>query len=136
LDFLQNGFEFSPVNDIIYRGKKVSGSAQVRRGGMLLQHGTVLLEPDMDRMFSLLRVPEGKFRKHGLEKARARVGGVSDAIGGHVSAAEAADVIAKGLGAVFGLDAEPSPIPANVIEAALRIEPRYRSEKWNLRREK
>jgi lipoate---protein ligase len=136
LNFLKNGFEFSPINDIIYHEKKVSGSAQVRRGGQLLQHGTVLLEPDIERMFTLLRVPEDKFRKHGLERARMRVGGLGEAVGRRVSPDETADAIVKGLGRVFGMDTAPSPIPANVIETARRLEPRYRSDAWNMRREK
>lgn len=47
--------EFRPVNDVVVRGKKISGSAQTRRGGVLLQHGTLLLSLDAPVMFSLLR---------------------------------------------------------------------------------
>ncbi|MFA6448196.1 MAG: biotin/lipoate A/B protein ligase family protein [bacterium] len=136
LDFLRNGFEFSPVNDIIYHGRKVSGSAQLRRGGMILQHGTVLLDPDIERMFTLLRVPENKFRKHGLESARDRVGGVSEAIGRRIGPEEAAETILKGMNAVFDIDGFESPVPESLIETALKLEPLYLSDDWNLRRAK
>src|SRR5215208_5424441 len=42
---------FVPLNDVVINGKKVSGSAQTRRKGVLLQHGTVLLNVDVDKMF-------------------------------------------------------------------------------------
>ena len=32
--------EFKPINDIVVGNKKISGNAQTRRGGVLLQHGT------------------------------------------------------------------------------------------------
>ena len=49
--------EFAPLNDIIVNGKKISGKAQVRRKGAVLQHGTILLGLDKEKMFSMLRVP-------------------------------------------------------------------------------
>ena len=50
--------KFSPLNDIIVGDKKVSGNAQTRRKNTLLQHGTILLDVDVEKMFS---VPEGAF---------------------------------------------------------------------------
>ena len=50
--------KFSPLNDIIVGDKKVSGNAQTRRKNTLLQHGTILLDVDVEKMFS---VPEGSF---------------------------------------------------------------------------
>ncbi|RLF89943.1 lipoate--protein ligase family protein, partial [Thermococci archaeon] len=34
--------EFSGLNDIVVNGKKISGSAQTRRKGVILQHGTFM----------------------------------------------------------------------------------------------
>ncbi|HYY40099.1 MAG TPA: lipoate--protein ligase family protein, partial [Nitrososphaera sp.] len=48
---------FVPLNDIVVDGKKISGNAQTRRKGVLLQHGTLLLGVDVDKMFSVLKVP-------------------------------------------------------------------------------
>jgi lipoate-protein ligase A len=70
---------FQPVNDIVvhgiagHSGKKISGNAQSRRLGCLLQHGTVLLGLDLELMFSLLTVKAEKLKKKRLEDARERV---------------------------------------------------------------
>jgi len=48
--------EFRPVNDLTVDGKKISGSAQTRKEGVLLQHGTVLLSIDREKMFRYLKV--------------------------------------------------------------------------------
>lgn len=46
---------FRPINDIIVGDRKISGSAQTRRQGVLTQHGTVLYGLDRETMFSALR---------------------------------------------------------------------------------
>jgi lipoate-protein ligase A len=51
---------FSGINDILAGGKKISGNAQTRRMGCLLQHGTILLDNDVDVMFEVLKVPAEK----------------------------------------------------------------------------
>lgn len=64
---LVNGFEYmgldarySEVNDVLVDGKKISGSAQTRRHGSVLQHGTILIDPNVRLMFELLKVPAEK----------------------------------------------------------------------------
>ena len=47
--------EFRPINDVTVGGRKISGSAQTRRQGVLTQHGTVLYRIDREMMFSVLR---------------------------------------------------------------------------------
>ena len=62
-----------PINDILVDGKKISGSAQVRRGGVLLQHGTIILDMDIPTVFKCLTVPESKNRSHGLTDPEERI---------------------------------------------------------------
>lgn len=47
--------QFKPVNDVLVRGRKISGSAQIRRHGAVLQHGTLIVRADHDRMLTVLR---------------------------------------------------------------------------------
>ena len=51
---------FEPINDIMLDNKKISGNAQTRRRGILLQHGTILYQVDAEKMFSVLNVSEQK----------------------------------------------------------------------------
>jgi len=65
--------EFKPINDIIVNGKKISGNAQTRRGGVLLQHGTLLCDVDVNKMFSLLKVPDEKIKDKMIATVKERV---------------------------------------------------------------
>jgi lipoate---protein ligase len=56
-----NEVKFAALNDVVVDGKKVSGNAQTRKEGILLQHGTILLDVDPEKMFTLLKVPKKRF---------------------------------------------------------------------------
>ncbi|MCX9012505.1 MAG: biotin/lipoate A/B protein ligase family protein [Candidatus Methanoperedens sp.] len=65
--------EFRPINDILVGSKKISGSAQTRRGGVLLQHGTLLYDLDLATMFSVLNVSRQKISDKMIQSAQERV---------------------------------------------------------------
>jgi lipoate-protein ligase A len=65
--------QFAPINDILVDGKKISGNAQTRRNSVLLQHGTVLHDVDVHKMFSLLKVPDEKIKDKMIQSVMERV---------------------------------------------------------------
>lgn len=69
--------KFVPLNDIIVEGKKVSGNAQTRRNNTLLQHGTILLDVDVEKMFSVLKVSSEKAKGKMINDVKARVMGLN-----------------------------------------------------------
>jgi len=64
---------FEPINDLIVDGKKISGNAQTRRNGVLLQHGTILYKVDVEKMFSLLNVSKEKVSDKLISSVKKRV---------------------------------------------------------------
>jgi lipoate---protein ligase len=64
---------FSPINDVIFNDKKISGNAQTRKNGILLQHGTILFDVDVDKMFSLLKVGKEKIADKLIQSVKKRV---------------------------------------------------------------
>lgn len=75
-----NGFKsigieakFAPINDITVNGKKISGNAQTRKDGILLQHGTILYDLDVSKMFSVLNVSKEKISDKMIKSAEERV---------------------------------------------------------------
>jgi lipoate-protein ligase A len=93
----ENEPQFAPINDIVCNGYKVSGNAQTRRKGALLQHGTVLLGLDKTLMFSLIKPPQ-KIRKPGLNK---EVAGLEDLLHRPLSFDEAEAAFIRGFKQAF-----------------------------------
>ncbi|MDR1428884.1 MAG: lipoate--protein ligase family protein [Spirochaetaceae bacterium] len=107
---------FVPINDIEYKGKKISGNAQTRKMGALLQHGTVLLDNDPELMFELLKVPPEKNRARILAGVRQRVSSLGEILGREVPYAEALAAMSGGFREA--LDIEFTGIPENPSEKA------------------
>ena len=53
-------FDRPSAHEILLHGRKLVGSAQVRRATAILQHGSILIEPRLDRLRSCLRLPSGE----------------------------------------------------------------------------
>jgi lipoate-protein ligase A len=129
---------FAPVNDIEAGGKKVSGNAQTRKRGVLLQHGTVLLGLDLPLMFSLLKVPDKKLRRKLIAKAEDRITCLDSLLGREVGFREAAAAMREGFASAFaayGVELEEGELSAGERSAAEALAAeKYASEAWKLRR--
>ena len=51
-------FDRPSAHEILLGGRKLVGSAQVRRATAFLQHGSILIEPRIDRLLACLRLPD------------------------------------------------------------------------------
>jgi len=126
---------FSPANDILVNGRKVSGSAQLRKWGVVLTHGTVIVDADKDEMFRALRVPARKLEKRSLEDPRERVTTLRAELGRLPSMDEVERAVVRGLCESFGAEAVPGePTAAEKALAGELARTRYGTKEWNLGR--
>jgi lipoate-protein ligase A len=126
---------FAPVNDVLVNGRKVSGSAQLRKWGVVLTHGTVLVDADPDEMFRALRVPAPKLEKRALNAATDRVTTLRAELGRLPPMDEVKGAVVAGLCAAFGAVAVPgAPSEKEKALAEALVRSRYGSDGWNLRR--
>ncbi len=124
--------EFKPINDIVVNGKKISGNAQTRRGGMVLQHGTVLLGVDVKRMFSILKVPDEKIRDKMISAADERVTSLRKELGRKVEFKEVKDAL---IGAFeLGTTKEGELTRAEKTKANELFKEKYSTKEWNFMR--
>lgn len=68
-------FDEPATHELLLAGKKVVGSAQVRRHGALLQHGSILFSPQVDETLACLSMPAAE-RDHLARSMEAGVGGL------------------------------------------------------------
>jgi lipoate---protein ligase len=102
---------FAPINDVLVNDKKINGNAQVRRRGLVLQHGTILMRADREKMYSLLRVPDGKWKPKRLARAADRVTDLETELKHTVTFEQATAALADGF--TEWLDAPPDPFQPN-----------------------
>jgi lipoyltransferase/lipoate-protein ligase len=118
---------FSPVNDILVDGRKVSGNAQTRRGGVLLQHGTILYTVDVEKMFGLLTVSEEKVSDKLVRSVKKRVTCISEFL--PVSLGGVAEALQEG----FSRSRPAAPgdyAPQELERAAELAKTKYSTREW------
>jgi len=76
-----SGVEYRPVNDILVNKKKISGSAQTRKYGVLQQHGTVILDIDDEILASAIFHDGYKLLNRGFATPRQSLTSLKDEIG-------------------------------------------------------
>ena len=122
--------EFKPVNDVLGNGKKISGSAQTRRWGSVLQHGTVLIAPDVRRMFELLRVTPEKISDKFIASVFERVTTVERELGRKPSFEEVREAMSKGFEKSLDVKLSEGELTSDELKLAAELEPKYASDKW------
>jgi len=123
--------EFKPINDITASSKKISGNAQTRRGGVLLQHGTVLYGVDVERMFSVLKVSDEKIKDKMIANVKERVTSVKHHV--NISKEDVYHALLDGF--TRGKEFDLGSLSEKELERASRLrEKRYLSKEWNFAR--
>ena len=123
--------EFAPINDITVLGKKISGNAQTRRKGTLLQHGTILYDLKIETMFSLLKITNEKISDKMIKNVEDRVTRVLNYK--QVSQEQLYDALLEGF--TEGKEYEFGEMSAQEFEAAKSLSEKvYRTREWNFMR--
>ena len=118
--------EYKPINDVLVDGAKISGSAQMRRWGVVLQHGTLILDLDRDKMYGALRTDPDK---------KTRVTSLAEAMEGGVHLAAVKEALVAGFGEVLGSEFRRGSLTeterARIDEL---VREKYGNDDWNLKR--
>lgn len=135
LELLGIDSEFKPINDIVAGGKKISGNAQTRRHSCVLQHGTTLLDLDVEIMFSVLKVPREKISDKMIADVKERVTSIRELLERDVRIEELEEALAQGFSEALEVDLVPGELtnPESSLATDLARE-KYGTDEWNLSR--
>lgn len=126
--------------ELTVEGRKVAGSAQMRHKGVLLQHGSILLDLDADLLFSLLafRTDERRERmKRAFAKKAAAINPLLQETSGRppIGIKEAEEAFREGFAEGLGIRLVEGELTEEERACAERLaREKYGSDEWNLRR--
>ena len=125
-------FAAATRHEVLWQGRKLVGSAQLRRGGVLLQHGSILLDRSGIGLATLLSAPRPETLARRLASASATV---AEATGVSLEPPVAAERFATGFAAALGLALDPDDLSAvERAAAAEALTQRYATTTWTERR--
>ncbi|HLS90187.1 MAG TPA: lipoate--protein ligase family protein [Limnochordia bacterium] len=122
--------------EVTVGGKKIVGSAQMRRMGVLLQHGSIPLELDAEKFFACLKFPSRESRKRAKAAFLARATSVREELGRDVSFIEVSEAIAQGLKEALGITFVEGELTPFELETAERLFAKYAHLDWPQRQRK
>jgi lipoate-protein ligase A len=124
-------FEVPSAYEIVAGGKKLVGSAQSRRQGWVLQHGTLPLVGDVTRLVDVVVFPSEAERTSQRRMLAERAATVEDALGRAVSFDQAAAALAAGFGNALDIHLQPGELtPAELDLAATLQRDQYAAHVW------
>ncbi len=115
-------------NDIEIDGRKFSGNAFYRSGGVCLHHGTIMTRCSREKIERYLAVDGDKLKSNGVCSVRARVCSLSDFCPG-VTVEGVASALKKAFGEVYGGEVEPLDEGRYSAVAEVRTA-EFSNEKW------
>lgn len=128
-------FDAPSSYEITVGGKKLVGSAQVRKKRVVLQHGSLPLEGDIARIFDFLKVSSEERREESKQELRARATSLELALGYSVPFDEAARHLASGFARALNLRLIPGQLSEHELALAEKLRrEKYATREWNFRK--
>jgi len=133
----QNGavcFEVPSNYEITVEGKKLIGSAQARRLGGVLQHGSLPLYGDLTRITQVLAYPNEQIRKAASNRLIAHATTVEKILKRPPTWQEAANAFQKAFETALDLElVQSEPLKSELNRADELVSRKYGLDDWNLR---
>jgi lipoate-protein ligase A len=127
-------FQFPSDYEITYLDKKVVGSAQARKKGGILQHGSIPLHGDITRIIEVLNYPNSKDKILAQEKLIKRASTIEASLGMRVSWSDMADAMIRGFEEKLGITLIPIDLSNIELNNAVRIyREKYYHRDWTFR---
>ena len=127
-------FEVPSHYEITVHGKKLIGSAQVRKFGGVLQHGAIPLEGNITRVVDVLAFADEAQRERERARLRRRALTLSAAVGRPVGWEEAAAIVTRGFQNTFAIVFSTEMLSADESARAEELRAtQYASDEWTRR---
>ena len=120
--------------ELVVEGRKIAGSAQTRQKGVILQHGSILQDIDIDDLFDMFKFKnerlKAKMKENFVQKAEA----INDISNQHITLNEMENAFEAGFKKGLNIDFKPLELTEKQLEEVQELEDKYRSEAWMYRK--
>jgi len=121
--------------ELVVEGRKVAGSAQTRQKGVILQHGSILLDIDEDKLFDLFKYPSERVKERMQRNFKSKAVAINALRENPVAIDEAKQAFKEGFEEGLNIVLEPYQLTDEELDYVHGIaEKRYKSDEWNFKR--
>ncbi len=121
---------FRPINDVVVDNKKISGNAQTRWEGKLLQNGTLLLDFDIEEMLRISNIPGEKFMDKKIASVRDGLTWLDRELGEQRDMEEVREIMKIKFEERFHVRLKSGNLSRKEKELTDSLKPKYYSSEW------
>lgn len=127
-------FERPSDYEMLVDGKKISGHAQTRKKGVLLQHGSIPFTMNKEMLFDLFRFSDEETRAKKREDFSQKAITINEAAAQPVTFEQAEEAFRQGFEKALNLKLVPMELTEEQWNEVHELaETKYRSDEWNLK---
>ncbi|HHU6749641.1 TPA: lipoate--protein ligase family protein [Staphylococcus pseudintermedius] len=120
--------------ELVVEGKKIAGSAQTRQKGVILQHGSILQDVDIDDLFDMFIFKNERLKAKMKEAFVQKAVAINDLSDETVTLAQMEVAFKEGFKKALGIEFKPLELTAAQHEEVKALEEKYRSEAFLYRK--
>jgi len=132
-DFKSICFSVPSRYEVQVEGKKIVGSAQVRKREIVLQHGSLLIELEKDKLFSVFNFPSAQIRER--LKIRFKATSLEEILKKKINFSELSEILPRGFEEEFGVRLVEGKLTEQEEKISKELlENKYSTYEWNYKR--
>ncbi|WP_174734154.1 lipoate--protein ligase family protein [Mesobacillus harenae] len=121
--------------ELVVEGRKVAGSAQTRQKGVILQHGSILLDLDEDKLFSLFKYPNDRVKERMQKAFKSKAVAINEISPTKISIEAAKKAFEKGFAEGLNIELERYTLSDKEHEYVTKLaKEKYENPEWNFKR--
>lgn len=120
--------------EVSINNKKVIGSAQTRKDGVLLQHGSIIINFDVEKLFSVIKISDEKLKERLIKFTSNKASGIENETSVKVNLKNLEECIIKGISNHFGVGFYQDNLTSYEAQLTEKLYQKYCSEEWNNKR--
>lgn len=132
-DFKSICFSVPSQYEVQVEGKKIVGSAQVRKREIVLQHGSLLIELEKEKLFSVFNFPSAQIRER--FKTRFNATSLEEILKRKINFSELSEILPRGFEKEFGVRLLEGKLTEQEEKISKELlENKYLTYEWNYER--
>ncbi|AST06810.1 octanoyltransferase [Anoxybacillus flavithermus] len=121
--------------ELVVEGRKVAGSAQTRQKGVILQHGSILLDLDEDMLFSLFKYPNERVKERLRQNFKNKAVAINELTDRNITINEAKEAFFRGFEKGLNVQLERYELTDDELYYVQQLaKNKYETDEWNFKR--
>ncbi|MFZ4452120.1 lipoate--protein ligase family protein [Salibacterium aidingense] len=121
--------------ELVVEGRKIAGSAQTRQKGVILQHGSILLDMEENKLFDLFKYPNQRVRERMQRGFKHKAAAINELKSSPVTMRDVSEAFHHGFAEGLNINWHPYQLTKEEEKQVHALaEQKYGTDEWNYRR--